>query len=471
MLSDKRQIPFEWLKDIRFWILLFFILRLYGITDAPLENGHNWRQSLTNMIARNFLQEGNNIIYPRIDYDGTRTGIIGSEFPLFNYFIYLFSAVAGYGHWYGRLINLVVSSVGIWYFYKILRYFFSQEHAFYSGLILICSLWLSFSRKSMPDTFCVSLVMIGIYHGMIYLYSEEKRRLLFFFIFSSLAVLCKIPALYLLSIMILPVLDKKVELRRKLNVLFTGALILSLMILWYFYWVPAILANEGFQLYFPKSFSEGVSELLSNWKDTFEKFYFSAMSSYIAFAVFVAGLVIMLKGKQKLLLAIFCIATFFFFLFIIKTGSVFSLHNYYVIPYVPVMAIVAGYAILRIKNNKVRVFLLFAIMAESILNQQHDLRIKDTEHCKLRMEGIADQFSTRKDLFLTNGGQSPQQIYFLNRRGWSMKNEEITADELNRLKGLGCKYVFLNRHDGEPVGLSPSLTMIYRDDDFFVYSL
>lgn len=73
--------------DFRFWILLFFLIRLIGITNPPLEIGHNWRQSLTNMIARNFLEVDANILYPRIDMAGENTGIIGSEFPFFNYLI------------------------------------------------------------------------------------------------------------------------------------------------------------------------------------------------------------------------------------------------------------------------------------------------------------------------------------------------------------------------------------------------
>ena len=32
-------------KDIRFWIVLFFLIRMYGITMPPLEMGHNWRQT------------------------------------------------------------------------------------------------------------------------------------------------------------------------------------------------------------------------------------------------------------------------------------------------------------------------------------------------------------------------------------------------------------------------------------------
>jgi hypothetical protein len=71
-----------WL-DIRFWLLFFFVIRLFGITNAPLEMGHNWRQSLTNMVARNFLEGRVNLFYPVIDIAGDKTGIIGIEFPFF----------------------------------------------------------------------------------------------------------------------------------------------------------------------------------------------------------------------------------------------------------------------------------------------------------------------------------------------------------------------------------------------------
>jgi hypothetical protein len=81
------------ITDIRFWIIIFFVLRLFGITNAPLEFGHNWRQSLTNMIARNFFENGANLLYPSIDLAGEKSGIIGSEFPFYNYLIYILSSI------------------------------------------------------------------------------------------------------------------------------------------------------------------------------------------------------------------------------------------------------------------------------------------------------------------------------------------------------------------------------------------
>lgn len=87
-------------NDIRFWIFVFFVLRMAGIMQPPLEVAHNWRQTTVTMVARNFYETDAGIWLPRVDMAGEKSGITGMEFPLFNYLIYLFSLVFGYDHWY-----------------------------------------------------------------------------------------------------------------------------------------------------------------------------------------------------------------------------------------------------------------------------------------------------------------------------------------------------------------------------------
>ena len=149
---------FKLLQDIRFWILLFFVIRLIGITNPPLEVSHNWRQTTVTMVSRNFLEIDNNILYPRIDIAGEKTGITGMEFPLLNYSIYVLAEIFGYQHWYGRLINLFISSIGLWLFYKLILLYFTERIAIYSTIILTVSIWFQFSRKIMPDTFLYLLL-------------------------------------------------------------------------------------------------------------------------------------------------------------------------------------------------------------------------------------------------------------------------------------------------------------------------
>ena len=103
-----------------FLVLLLFAVRLIGITNPPLEKGHSWRQCTGLMVARNFYEGDDNIMYPRVDEAGAGTGIIGMEFPLLYHLHYRMASVFGYTHWYGRLINLIISSLGLWYFSRVL---------------------------------------------------------------------------------------------------------------------------------------------------------------------------------------------------------------------------------------------------------------------------------------------------------------------------------------------------------------
>jgi 4-amino-4-deoxy-L-arabinose transferase-like glycosyltransferase len=463
----------KWISDIRFWIILFFVLRLYGITNAPLEIAHNWRQSLTNMIARNFLQIDSNILYPRIDVYGNRPGIMATEFPFFNYLIFLAARIFGYAHWYGRLINLLVSSAGVFYFYKLIKRFFTATMAFNASLILLCSLWFSFSRKAMPDTFCISLVLIGMYYGLLYLYEKRFVQLLLFFIFSTLGVLCKIPAIYLLIVFVLPMLDRRVEWKERILLMTAGAVLLALTVCWYFYWDPYLLETYGVQLYFPRSIGDGFRELVDYGGSTLEKFYFGALQSYAAFVLFIAGLLFMVSRREKLLARVFVLCTVLFFLFICKTGFVFSTHSYYIIPYVPVMAMVAAYALEQLAQRRIAVIFLALLSLEAILNQQNDFRIPDDERYKLGMEAMADRLIGKHELVVINGTQNPQQIYLLNRRGWSVDSEKLNDRRfLDSLETEGCRYMIVNQHmEGWSSIDKVQGKEVFRDKDFVVYSL
>lgn len=456
------------LTDIRFWIIFFFLLRLIGITNPPLETGHNWRQSLTNMVARNFHQN-TNLLYPTIDMAGEKTGIIGSEFPFFNYLIYLFSTLFGNAHWYGRLINLIVSSFGLYFFYKLIRDLISREVAFNATIILITSIWFSFSRKIMPDSFSVSLVIIGMYYAYQYLKNAYKLNLIIFFAFCTLGILCKIPALSIFSCLALPFFIQKISLRKKIMLYLTATVSFSIVCLWYFYWVPHLLKVYQYQLYFPKKIAEGVREIIPLIPELLEKFYFSSLNSYIAFAFFIGGAIFIFKSKNIFLKGGIGIIAIVFALFIIKTGAVFPLHNYYIIPFTPIMALITGYCINKI-SFKYQYILLGLIVIEGVANQQHDFFINDHQQYKLQLEEITNKHIPKDDLVIINGGQSPQDIYFSGRKGFTITNELIrNTSQLDSLINLGGKYLII---DKSKLNYSNQIFQVLHDDEHYsVYKL
>lgn len=464
------------IKDIRFWIILFCVVRLAGITNPPLEVAHNWRQTTVTMVSRNFLETDHNIFYPRIDIAGEKSGITGMEFPLLNYCIYIAAELFGYQHWYGRIINLVVSGFGLWFFYKLVRKYFSEQTAFYAAIILAVSIWFQFSRKIMPDTFSMSMVLAAIYFGSHYLDKKYRKNGLWnlagYALLVSLGVLSKLPSGYLLIVMGLFFFNREIPVRRKVIFSFATLLALLPVMAWYYFWVPYLVEKYGFWHYFMgKDPGQGIREIFANLNQTFSRFYDTALK-FTGFAVFIYGLAYSIVKNDRRVYSIFLLTFSGFCVIIFKAGYTFPHHSYYIIPFVPVMALVAGYGLSKIKSAKIALLILVAISVEGIANQQHDFRVKENDRKMLFLEKDLDKVSRRDDLVLINSGDYPTPMYFAHRKGWVNSNAKISDPVyVDSLKTRGLQYIIiLKRSFGTEISL-PVYQKVLENGDYCIYKL
>ena len=159
-----------------------------------------------------------------------------------------------------------------------------------------------------------------------------------------------------------------------------------------------------------------------------------------------------------------------FAVYMMKSGHYFYNHNYYIIPFVPVMALVAGFALGQIKKQQIFIALLAIGSVEAIANQQHDFFIKESQEYKMTLEQILDDFSSRDDLIAVNGNGNPQLIYLSHRKGWNFSNEQLSNSEfIESVAEKGCKYFVIDKTSFEGESYLPH-TMIYEDDNFIIYS-
>lgn len=459
------------LNRIEFWIILFFMIRLIGITNPPLEISHNWRQATGLMVARNFLEVDNNIMYPRIDDHNGTTGIIGMEFPSLNYIYYLISMLFGYSHWYGRMINLIISSLGLLFYYKlILLAGFNKKIAFYSTIFLAASIWFSFSRKMMPDTYCISLMFAGLYFGIRYLHTDRLNHILLYTLTSTLAVLSKIPA-GIYFIFLIPLLtNRNYQFKQRILLALSTLIPLLLTYFWYFVWNPQMAAQFGNWYNIGKPIVTGFYEIKGHLGEALDNFYFDSFSSYLTFSLFVIGLVMIFINKQKKLFVVFILPSALFLIYIFKSGSYFYHHNYYIIPFVPIMALVAGYSISLIQNKYLCLILLIAGVTESIANQQHDFFIKKSEKYKASLESVMDKVSDKNDLVAINGNGNPQLIYLSNRKGWNCTNEQLSDSiYLKTLRSKNCKYLIMDKHTATNVNLP--FSKVFENENFLILEI
>ncbi|MDA3890810.1 MAG: glycosyltransferase family 39 protein [Salinivirgaceae bacterium] len=393
------------------------------------------------------------------------------EFPIFNYLIYLISLVFGYQHWYGRLLNLIVSSFGIYFFSLLVKKYFSSKTSLYSSIILIVSVWFIFSRKIMPDTFSMSLIFMGFYYGTNYF---EKRsglkHLLLYFFLTTLGMLAKLPCGYIL-ILFVPIIVQQRKNYSKI-IIFSVVSLISILItgIWYFYWVPNLVETYGFWHFFMgKDMGIAIQEILEYWNLTLSRFYGTAIQ-YTGFVTFAGGLIYAAFKRNIKILLVFGLSFAAFLIIILKAGFTFSHHSYYIIPFAPIMALLAGYALAEIKNQNWAISILAIICLEGVLNAQHDFRIKTNEAALIQLENDLDHLSNRNKLILINSGSYPTPMYFAHRKGWIVENSTILdGDYIDSLSNLGLKHiVILKKTFGSNIALPYKKE--FDNSDYTIYT-
>jgi 4-amino-4-deoxy-L-arabinose transferase-like glycosyltransferase len=444
-------------SDIRFWIALAFLVRLYGITDPPLETCHHWRQTSVAMVARNLVTDGFDVLHPRMDTAGTRTGITGMEFPLLNALIAFCITVLGPAHWYGRLIVLVLSSLAIAAFHRLIARHLGQRTALHAAWVLLVSLWFMYGRKMMPDLVALSLVMMGIERTeAVYRDRAGAGWLPIGLVLAAAGALCKPTAACLLAAW--PVLAFH-HGHRKMRLAAYSLGIASACVpavWWYAAWVPHLVRTYGYWHFFMgKPIAQGAMELWNNLGRTLDNFYFDALR-FSGFGLFAYGCYRLVRDRMKAVLLLMVLVYSAFLLTMLKAGDTFWVHAYYVLPIIPLMALIAGIGSARLRNVHMAGAWLLMIAIEGLTAQANDFRPNADQAPLLGLAADLDATRDATGLVAINSGNVPTPMYFADRRGWTVFNGQLTAPgALDSLACQGCtRIVILKRTYEQDVALS-----------------
>lgn len=320
----------------------------------------------------------------------------------------------------------------------------------------------------MPDTFSMSLGFVGLYYAWKYLNKGKLNNYILFFLFISLAFLSKISAV--MCITGIPFLINDFQLNKsRIHVILGLCASLLITYLWYFIWNPHLAETYGSWYNSGTSILNGISELSRNLHETFKRFYFGSFHSFIAFSVLVFSIGFCFFKKQYKLLLFLLSACVLFGLYMAKSGAIFYIHGYYIIPIVPVFAILIGNFMATINNKYIALSIVVLFLFESIANQQHDLFTKDSEKYKLELEKITAKMIDKNDLVAINGNGNPQELYLSHRKGFVLNNEDLNNElKLRSIKSKGCKYLIVNKHNFKE---KLRFTKIFKNEDYVIYEI
>jgi 4-amino-4-deoxy-L-arabinose transferase-like glycosyltransferase len=438
-------------------LLLALLVRLYHIT-FPVAGWHSWRQADTAAMSRNFFENGFDFLHPQIDWGGKSSGVVESEFPAYSFLVSLFYAAFGITEPWGRMLSVSFSLFTIYGLYLLVRKYLSNSVALWSAFIYaIIPLSIYYSRAFMPESAMLMCSVLGIYWFSQWLDGGNVRHFLLSCLAISLAILLKIPTLYLgLPLLYLAWLRFGKSTFGNGMLWLYAFLVLLPVGLWYYH---------AHQLFLQSGLSYGIwgfgtdkwgnSDIILTLKfynDIFFKSIAERHLTYAGFIPFLVGLFIKRSKKGERVFDFWLIAVVIYFLIVAKGNQV---HEYYQLPFVLPAVVYVSKAFskylpldsLRFSFNSKPVqstffsLCLVGIVVLSYLRYERFMSSETFDSSLFRLAEAVQEVTQKHDLVIAVSEGNPIVLYRSNRKGWNSSVDQLDSTFIDGRRSKGAKYL------------------------------
>lgn len=216
--------------------VIFGAACLLRFADAlrPIDHG-SWRECDLGSISRNFVREGMNPLYPRVDWRGTGPGYAEMELPLNPWLMAASYEIFGIHDLIGRLWSLAFSIAALFFFFKLAREYLgpfasTAALAFFSFNPLIFDV----STSIQPEGLMLLTYIAAVYYFVRWLKTETSVDFWLSIVMTALTLLAKAPAAHVGLLFGFLLLEKfGLELFRQAKIWIFGILTLFPAAMWY----------------------------------------------------------------------------------------------------------------------------------------------------------------------------------------------------------------------------------------------
>ena len=399
-------------------LLAALALRLWHLGDPPWDY-HNWRQTITLMVARDFARHGFPVLHPQVAWVSRNRpaapSYFSGEFSIQSVAAAALYRLFGESDVWARLVAIAFSLAGIYFLYHLLEREAGPRAAWIGALIYaLLPYSIFFGRVFMPEIPAVSLALGALWAGGPVLP----------FAFASLAVLQKLTVAFVA----LPMLF---QLRRR--ALRPAAFLAVLPPLAWYLHSAAMARQSGFAIMQPFRLGRGLGLWLQPafLQDVLKALALEAFSP-LGLALAVLGFCWPLRSRAAWIFRLWLIGAA---AVLIATPTLLPQNHYYLAVLLPAGAALAGLLLARLPRWPLA--LVLALFAAGASYSALPLYEPDRLPYQLGME--LKRITAPADLIVTETGGSPNVLYFADRRGWMLGGVYDPA-VIEKLRGAGAKY-------------------------------
>ncbi|HEX3014886.1 MAG TPA: glycosyltransferase family 39 protein [Desulfobacteria bacterium] len=413
-----------------FWVIfaLGIGLRLYGITNPLLDN-HAWRQVDTASMAANFLQYGFWPLLPQLNYDGPPPNFAELEFPLPALLTTGLWSLFGQHDIIARGVAVVFSAATLWLIYLTGKLLFDRN----SGLLAMAffavnPLAIYYGRTVMPESSMIFFMTAAIYLTLLWHQSGQRWALWLGAAALALAGLAKLPGLMIVApigVILLKRYGWKAFVRWQVWLF----LLIGLGLPFVYY----ALAH----LYTSTRFLSGIV----NGQMTTQYFAWDYLRERLG--AMVTGY-LLITGLAALCLRRTRAGNLFIFtwlgvllLYTIVFGARIQL-EYYLLPLIPPLSILAGGAIGKFWGDPPGVLAGMLILAMTLSGAVAKLAPYYAVDNAVLVQAAKIKQATSPGSLLVLSDVQPMVFYYSDRKGWRLAGAAQSPENLEKLRRQGA---------------------------------
>ncbi|HSZ72823.1 MAG TPA: glycosyltransferase family 39 protein [Cytophagaceae bacterium] len=477
----------------------------YAFSKGPYSI-HMWRQTDCLALTQGYYDNGLNFFQPSMNFQAGNNGKTVAEFPLFYYINACMWTVFGKSEFLCRLLNVIVSFVGLVYLYKLIRTLLDSP--FWAGVITL----LVFTSPILvfyANGFLVNVPAIGFifiswyYFYQFYHHNTSGKYLMISMFFVTLAALLRVTLFYTVSfVYILYFLELfnlgsfgkngklYIDKWKQLLLLVIPLVFVAGWVSYAKYYNTLHGTTDIFLMKIIPIWDMGAYNFASLSRKFIHNLSVDILLSYVGMYVFFTLFFFLLANSFKqppiILVCLFslsigCLS------FLMLFYQNLNVHDYYLIDVIPFMVIVFVFFILLLKvqyqviyqsaflkyfavlflvtsilyctaKHRIRykskddalVDALFFVYTEELygywdwFHWDYGLRLEALEHIQPRLDELGIK---KDDLVLSIPDVSPNvTLYMIGRKGYSTygRNNLSTYDQIIQAQENGVKYLIIN---------------------------
>jgi len=200
---------------------------------VPHGIGVSWRECDTQSIARNLVEDGYDVLHPRVEWRGDTDGSVECEFPLYQLMIATVMAGVGEAEWPGRVINVLAMLVATFSLHRLLEARVGAAGALAGALVFLTGGHaVVLGGRVQPDATSTALVLAGLTTYLRFLVTGSGLTLLLASVATALGALAKPTGLQIGFVQFLWTVMLAPRRLRELRVWLAFGSILGIVVLW-----------------------------------------------------------------------------------------------------------------------------------------------------------------------------------------------------------------------------------------------